>query len=833
MQLSPSPEQAIASSAALETITINVGGMKCAGCVKAVERQLLQHPGVTSACVNLAIEVARVECIPGAVDSTALATKLTSSGFPSTPRYSTEQLAAKGLEPDTLLTPAERHRREIQQQIWRVAIAGMLILLSGLGHITSATFGETPVLGGEKIPLINGIWFHWGLATVALVGPGRSIVADGWLALWRRTPTMNTLIGLGALTSYTASCVALFFPQLGWECFFDEPVMMLGFILLGRTLEHLARRRAAAALEALIDLQPQTARLVPDPGKHGEITPGSAGKPSQPAPAASVEIPVAHVQVGECLQVLPGEKIPVDGEVIAGSTTVNESMLTGEPMPVLKQPGATVTAGTLNQSGVVVVRATRTGSETTLAQIVALVEDAQTRKAPIQQLADTVAGYFTYGVMAIAALTFAFWYFAGTQWWNLPAIAPTTALDSVHHALFAPTSHSALITQHSSLLLSLKLAIAVLVIACPCALGLATPTALLVGTGLGAERGLLIRGGDILERIAQIDTVVFDKTGTLTVGHPAVTDCAPLAENSHLTAKTLLQLAATVESGARHPLAEAIVREARRLSLPLLCACDFHTEPGFGVRATVSGQRVVLGTREWLNYHGISVSEAIAIRGREQARLGKTVVYVAAGDAICGTIAVADRLRADAKTTVDRLRLLGLRVMLLTGDTPEAADVAARELGLTAADVLANVRPDGKAAAIARLQEEGYRVAMVGDGINDAPALAQADCGIALHSGTEVAVETAGIVLMQDRLLDVVESIELSRSTFNKIRQNLFWAFAYNLSAIPLAAGVALPTTGIALSPAAAGALMAFSSVSVVLNSLLLRGVFSPKVAAM
>lgn len=828
MQLSP--EKAIASRAAPYTITLDVGGMKCAGCVKAVERQLLQHPGVTSACVNLATEVARVECFPGAVDSAALADKLTASGFPTQPRYSPEQLAASGLEAASPVAPAERHRREIRQQLWRVTIAGMLILLSGLGHIGSAAFGETPLLGWEKIPFlpaIDDIWFHWGLATAALLGPGRSLVADGWRSLWRNAPNMNTLIGLGALTSYTASCVALLFPQFGWECFFDEPVMMLGFILLGRTLEHLARRRAAAALEALIDLQPQSARLVADPGKRTEA------KHSQPAIAESVEIPVAHVQVGECLQVLPGEKIPVDGEVVAGSSTVNESMLTGEPMPVLKQPGATVSAGTLNQSGVIVARATRTGSETTLAQIVALVEDAQTRKAPIQKLADTVAGYFTYGVMAIAALTFAFWYFAGTQFWDLQALHTSTPeLASLHHSLLAATSHSSLSTQHSALLLSLKLAIAVLVIACPCALGLATPTALLVGTALGAERGLLIRGGDVLERIARINAVVFDKTGTLTVGHPAVTDCVPLSENSDFTADTLLQLAATVESGARHPLAEAIVREARRRSLPLLCACDFHTEPGFGVRATVSGQQVVLGTREWLAQHGIAVGEAIAIRAREQAEMGKTAVYVAAGDAVCGAIAVADRLRPDAKATVERLRRLGLRVMLLTGDTREAADCAARELGLTDADVLANVRPDGKAAAIARLQEAGYRVAMVGDGINDAPALAQADCGIALHSGTAVAVETAGIVLMQDRLMDVVESIELSRSTFNKIRQNLFWAFAYNTLGIPLAAGVLLPVVGIALSPAAAGALMAFSSVSVVVNSLLLRRFFSAKAAA-
>ncbi|MBD1937832.1 copper-translocating P-type ATPase [Microcoleus sp. FACHB-68] len=806
-------------AAAQEMITLDVAGMKCAGCVTVVERQLIQHPGVISACVNLATEVASVACETGIVDPDALANQLTLAGFPTQPRKGQSE-SATNLERTGPISPAERRRQSFQQQLWRVAFAGILILLSGIGHL-----GQ---MGWADLPFLSTIWFHWGLATVALLGPGRSIFIDGWRGLRRNAPNMNTLVGLGAMSAYLASCVALLFPQLGWECFFDEPVMLLGFILLGRTLEQLARRRAANALEALISLQPATARLVADPAKNGSTTEG-------------VEIPVAQVRVGEWLQVLPGEKIPVDGEVVAGTTTVDESMLTGEAVPVIKQPASLVAAGTLNQSGAIVVRATRTGKDTTLAQIVTLVEDAQTRKAPVQKLADMVAGYFTYGVMTIALLTFIFWYFAGTHLWPLETLPQAQHIASVHHEMPVISPDSALSTQDSGLLLSLKLTIAVLVIACPCALGLATPTAILVGTGIGAERGLLIRGGDVLEKVHQLDTVVFDKTGTLTTGHPALTDCLPIGnyskflmlnpefiKNSNLKPENfLLQLAATVESGASHPLAVAIVEEAHRLELPLLSAQDFHTEPGLGVRALVNGLMVVLGTDEWLIQQGIAITEAERTRVLELASAGKTVVYVAAAGVLVGLIACRDTLRSDAKATLERLRQMGLSVMLLTGDRQEAADAIAQQLGLTATDVIAGVRPDGKATAIARLQAQGHRVAMVGDGINDAPALAQADVGIALHSGTDVAVETAGIVLMHNHLMDTVKSIELSRRTLLTIRQNLFWAFAYNTLGIPVAAGALLPGFGIVLSPAAAGALMAFSSISVVGNSLLLRRTFS------
>ena len=826
-----------------ELVTFDVSGMKCAGCAKAVERQLMQHSGVISACVNLAVEVATVECQPGAVDAEALAKKLTDNGFPSVSRLGRNQQEAEA-------ATVERRRQEIRQQINQLSIALILIILSGLGHIV-----------GTKAPILSNIWFHWGLATLALLLPGRPIIVDGCRSLWRNAPNMNTLVALGAVTAYTASNAALLFPRMGWECFFDEPVMLLGFILLGKTLEQQARRRAASALQALIALQPATARLVDfklpilNLGSE-ELPPNSTSELYNPQ---YIEIPADRVRVGEWLQVLPGEKIPVDGEVCEGKTTVDESMLTGESMPVLKQPGDAVAAGTINKSGAIVMRATRTGQETTVAQMVALVQAAQTRKAPIQHLADTVAGYFVYGVMAISVLTFLFWYFAGTHIW--PSVLLGQGAMDMNHGAINLGNQLPMIHYQSSLLLSLKLAIAVLVIACPCALGLATPTAILVGSGIGAERGLLIRGGDVLERVHQLDTVVFDKTGTLTTGNLTLTDYLPIFVNSELDFNSdinvgnrqdacstiarisiistiddvsgnkqdacstidskLLQIAAAVERGACHPIAAAILLESQKQGLSLLPAEDFYTEPGLGVSALVDGRRVFAGNVAWMSQQGVAVATQLS-----GSLHGKTAVYVASGGVLLGVIGLKDTLRPDAKATVDRLREMGLRVIMLTGDTTSAALVVAQQLGLAAADVLAGVRPDGKAIAIASLQAQGCKVAVVGDGINDAPALAQADVGIGLHCGTDVAVETAQIVLMRNALMDVVESIDLGRATFNKIRQNLFWAFAYNTLGIPVAAGILLPATGILLSPAAAGAFMAFSSVSVVTNSLLLRRKF-------
>jgi Cu2+-exporting ATPase len=770
-----------------ETITLDVNGMKCAGCVRTVEKHLNQYPGVVTATVNLVTALATIECQPS-VDPNSLAEKLTEVGFPAKPRFAEDD--------NRLAESAERYRQEMKEQVINLAIAILLLIFSTIGHLHQFT--------GIDIPGLSNIWFHCGLAAAALLFPGRSMIVEGWQGLLRNAPNMNTLVGMGTVTAFTASLIALLFPQLGWECFFDEPVMLVGFILLGRTLEQRARGRAASALQTLLSLQPKSARLI---GQDQTIT------------QTGIEVPIAHVRVGEWLQVLPSEQIPVDGEVVAGQTTIDESMLTGESVPVQKQPGDLVAAGTINQSGAIAIKVTRIGKETTLARIIELVESAQARKAPIQKLADTVAGYFTYGVMSIAVLTFLFWYFIGTHIWT-NALMPHWSLGAQHAMM-----HSMEMTPHPTpLLLSLKLAIAVLVIACPCALGLATPTAILVGSGIGAERGLLIRGGDVLERVHHLDTIVFDKTGTLTTGKPVVSASIAFSDVN------LLQLATTVESGTRHPLSEAIGQAATEKGLPLMAAQDFYTEAGYGVSARVEVNSVfeqaLLGTANWLERNGVSIDTSIQTQADTFAKAGNTVVYVALGSTLVGIIAVSDTLREDARSTINALKKTGLRVMMLTGDRQETADAIATELGLSHDDVLAEIPPEGKAAAISTLQTRSHRVGMVGDGINDAPALAQADVGIALKSGTDVAVETAGIILMRDQLSDVVESIRLSRATFAKIRQNLFWAFAYNLLGIPIAAGILLPSVGILLSPAAAGAFMAFSSVSVVTNSLLLHRTF-------
>lgn len=793
MQVLPKPQTA--KVAEIKTATLDVSGMKCAGCVSAVERQLSQSQGVIDACVNLVTQVAVVQYDDGAVEPQTLAELLTKRGFPSQARDNATTVHK--------LLPNESE----QSQGQTLAIAALLLLFSGLGHLQH--------WGGPHLPLLSNIWMHWGFATLALLFPGREILIDGWRGLRYNMPNMNTLVALGTLSAYSTSCVALLYPQLAWECFFDEPVMLLGFILLGRTLETGARNRAASSLAALVALQPQFARLV-----------------GMKMAKEGISIPVEQVRVGEYLRVLPGEKIPVDGEVVAGTTTVDESMLTGESLPTPKYVGDIVTGGTLNQSGVITLRATQTGEQTTLAKIITLVEQAQTRKAPVQKLVDLVAGYFAYGVMAVAAITFLFWLLWGTTIW--PQVVPT---------------------QSSPLLLSLKLAIAVLVIACPCALGLATPTAILVGTGIGAQQGLLLKGGDILERVQQLDTVVFDKTGTLTVGHPQVTHCV----TSSISTDRLMQLAASVENGTNHPLASAILAAAKQRQLSLLEAKEFESQPGLGISALVvmeedgeargcgdeeilnplsnpSVCKVILGNADWLYQKGVAISEQMQIQAQNLVQEVQTVVYVALEGQLVGLIALTDILRPDAQATVSRLENRGLATILLTGDQPEVAQAIAKQVGIE--QVFAGVKPEQKAAIIQSLQQgepiapnsSPLNVAMVGDGINDAPALAQADIGIALHEGTDVALETADIILMQNSLSKVIAAIELSQATVHKIRQNLFWALGYNAIAIPIAAGLLLPHWGIVLSPGVAAGFMACSSVMVVTNSLLLRQQFaSPK----
>jgi P-type Cu2+ transporter len=771
----------------LDQAILHVQGMKCAGCVQAVEKALGQKQGVVSASVNLVTEKAMIAYQSEAISASGLAIALTDLGFPTqveSPQPSQTQ------EPDPQIA--------IVQRLWQIGLAIVLVALSLIGHLHEFT--------GLYIPILGELWFHWGLATIALLMPGRAMAIDGALSLWRRIPNMNTLVSLGAWTAYLASDVALVFPQTGWECFFDAPVMIVGLVLLGRTLEEQARGRATSAFKALLNLQPAIARQVLNPFQD---------------PIQSNSIPVEQVAVGTFLQVLPGDKFPVDGIIQTGQSSVNEAMLTGESLPVEKGMGDRVMAGTLNQSNAVVMEATRTGSETALAQIIQCVEAAQARKAPIQRLADQVSGYFVYGVMAIATLTFLFWALIGTHLWP----------EVLHAAVATHAMHPNLNPDHLGLLLSLKLAIAVLVVACPCALGLATPTAIVVGTSLGAEQGLLIRGGDVLEAVHHLDTIVFDKTGTLTTGNPVVATYWLSATAQELeTPEQLIQLAASLETNAQHPFAEAILSKATELQLERLSVTEWMAHSGSGLAGKVDGKTLCLGSLAWLEDQGIEIGEDALSQSEPLAAQGHSVIFLATNGRYEGGIALQDPVRVDAKGAIAALRQQKLKVLMLTGDQRTTAESIGLQLGLSSEEIYAAVSPTDKAKVIAALQAEGRTVGMVGDGINDAPALVQADVGIALSSGTDVAIETAQIVLMHSqftqqapRLGDVSRALKLSKATFRTIQQNLFWALGYNLLGIPLAAGFFLPAFGVLLNPAMAAALMAFSSVSVVTNALTLR----------
>lgn len=782
-----------------QELTLRISGMKCAGCAQSIERQLLRQAGVASATVNLITEKATVEFIPALIQPDQLVESLTDSGF------QTQILNPTGTGLSERQTPIEADS-ENSSNVWQLWFAVSLVLFSGLGHLEEML----PI----SIPVIGTMTGHFLLATLALVGPGASIITSGTGGLLRNRPTMDTLVSMGSVTSYSVSVIALLFPRLGWDCFFDAPVMIIGLILLGRTLERQARARAKSSFQSLLSLQSQVAYVFPS---ESSLEAGlNQGNPAHP-------IPIEQVQSGDRLQVLTGDHFPVDGEIVWGHTLVDESMLTGESLPVAKGRGAIVSAGTMNLGEGVMMEASRTGSETTLAKIIRLVETAQTKKAPIQGLADTVAGYFTYGVMAIATLTFLFWWLWGTKMW--PELILELNGSPMHDGMMTGMSEP----EWGSVLVSLKLAIAVLVIACPCALGLATPTAILVGTSIGAERGLILNGGDVLEKCHHLKTIVFDKTGTLTEGTLAVTDRL-LPEHRHPEVgsdQDLLRWMASVEQSSRHPLSVAILKSAEALDLHPIE--NLTTFTGSGLSGSCLGHSIWVGSQDWIEAKGVPLSEIDLKKSQSLMKQGKTVIFCAIDQQFAGMLALQDALRGDAKSTLETLAQMGLNIQVLTGDRLENTAILLQELNLSANQINANLSPEQKADRIAEFQRQGP-VAMVGDGINDSPALAQADVGIALSSGTDVAMETAQIVLTRSQvngnaiaLKDIVQAIRLSQSTFRKIKQNLFWAFAYNLIGIPVAAGFLLPTFHTLLSPSAAAALMACSSVSVIGNSLWLQ----------
>lgn len=749
--------------------------MKCGGCVRSVERTLLDQPGVQRADVNLVSRAAWLDLAESEGSVEAVLQALADRGFPARERSLNQPLETPGSDDSA------------GQSWWRqwrqLMVALLLLLLSVLGHLSEA--------GRLSLPVIGSLPFHAALATVALIGPGRPILVGGVLAARSGAPSMDTLVGLGVGSAYLASLVALFWPQVGWPCFFNEPVMLLGFVLLGRFLEERARYRTGQALKQLAQLQPETARLLLDDG-------------------AIREVRVGALRPGERVQLLPGDRVPVDGVVMQGHSAVDVSSLTGEPLPLEAEPGTELASGSLNLEAPLAMEVQRVGSETALARIIQLVEQAQARRAPIQGLADRVAGRFCYFVIGLALAAFLFWWLIGADLWPqvLEASAPGMMAHPMHHAGLGSGAET-------PIGLALQLAIAVLVVACPCALGLATPTVITVATGLAARRGWLFRGGDVLETAAGLDQVVFDKTGTLTLGRPLVT--AIRADDP----ERLLQLAASLEQTSRHPLAHALLQEAQRREIPLLPVSQVRNVTGEGLigRLEACGTEVRVGKPEWLQGMGLSWGEAFTTW---QAKTEGTLVAVAEADRLLGLVQIEDQLRSDVLTALQQLRKQGLQLAMFSGDREVAVRRLGQQLGFAESELGWQMRPEQK---LARLEQLGRQrqVAMVGDGINDAPALAAADLGIAIGTGTQIAQDTADLVLLGDRLDNLPEALRLARRTLAKVRQNLTWAFGYNLIALPIAAGALLPSHGLLLSPPLAALLMALSSVTVVVNALALR----------
>ena len=758
-----------------ETVSasLNIGGMTCAACVYHVERALSGVPGVARASVNLGVEKATVLYSPDLAGLDELRRAVEQAG------YSIESSGDRERELERLSKV-----RETQSLRNRLVIAAGGAILLFLG-----AFNGFPWVSGW-MELGFYPFLLWGLATPVIFWTGASFYRSGLTALQHGSANMHSLIALGTGTAYGYSVVVVlleaFAPSvllnasLDGKVFFETAAVIIALVLLGRYLEARARGQTSEAIRRLIELRPTTARVVREDGES--------------------EIPVEQVAVGDILLVRPGEFIPVDAEVSEGHSAVNESMLTGESMPVEKSPGDRVYGATLNQQGALFCRATRVGDDTALAQIIGLVQDAQASRAPIQKLADRVSAFFVPTVVAVAVAAFVLWLLIG------PAPAVTFAI---------------------------LVFVAVLIIACPCALGLATPTALIVGIGKGAEQGVLVKQAEALETAHRVDTVVLDKTGTLTTGKPAVTGLTAVG----IEERELLVLAASAERGSEHPLAQAILDEAQRQELALRPMSGLRNVPGQGIEATVGGETVLLGNRLLMERSGIAL-DGLSAKGDAMAQQGMTTMFVASGGEARGIIAVADALKPEAGEGMAQLRDMGLDVVMLTGDNASTAYTIARQLGIERVE--AEVLPQDKAAIVRNLQREGRVVAMVGDGINDSPALAQADVGMAIGGGADIAAESADITLMRGDVGSVATAINLSRQTIRTIKQNLFWAFFYNVLLVPVAAGALYPvfhalggvpvslefffgTQGF-LNPVLAALAMAFSSVTVITNSLRLRG---------
>lgn len=709
----------------MEKITIKIKGMHCESCAKTIEKALLKEKGILSAEVSFSLEKAFVEYDPGKIKIEKIKQTIKKAGY------------------EALLEREGEIKEEISKG-WQRFWFGLILTIPV--WIIATFFYD---------PKFNFLLFI--LATPVQIVLGWPFYRGAYFALRQKMADMNVLVSLSTLAAYFYSVVATFF--IAGPVFYEASTTVLTTITLGMLLEKISRGKVGEAIERLMELEPKTAKIIRN-GKETEISPN-------------------EIQKGDVVIVRPGEKIPVDGVIIEGRSTIDESMLTGESIPVEKKEGDEVFGGTINKEGVFKFRATKIGKETTLAQIIKLVEEAQTKKAPIQRIADKVLNWFVPIVVAIASISFFVWYFV----------------------------------QGSTFLFALTAFVSVLVIACPCALGIATPTAIMVGTSKGAENGILIKGGEYLEKVRELDTIVFDKTGTLTKGKGEVTDIIEIrglkqSENSKLK---ILQIAASLEKNSEHPLAKAIVEKAEKENLRLFEVKDFEAIPGKGVKGKIEGEEVLLGNRRLIK----------SDLGIELEKQGKTVMLISIEGKVKGAIGVADVPKEGAKEAIEELKEMGLEIWMITGDNQQTAKAVGKQLGIER--ILAEVLPKDKEKEIRRLQAQGKVVGAVGDGINDAPMLAAADIGIAMGAGTDVAKETGGIILVKDDIRDVVKAIKLSRATFSKIRQNLFLAFIYNVLAIPIAAGLFYRWLGFLLRPEIAALAMILSDISVIGNSLLLR----------
>ncbi len=739
-----------------ELCELQIDGMSCAACVGRVERTLLKQPGVVTASVNLATERAQIEFLPQSNNIARLCAVIEKLGF--------QAKSATSVAPSEVQAGRDQLLSQLKNQLYWALFLTLPLMLIAMGPMVSSSLSELFLSIADK-SLWN--WMECLLASAVLLFSGRRFYRQGWAELRHLSPGMNSLIMLGSFAAWFYSLLVLLLPSLfpvgTAHLYFEASAVIITLILLGKFFEERAKGRTSEAIQKLIRLQPKTARIEQN-GKSEEI-------------ALDAVIP------GDTVLVRPGERIPVDGELVAGESWVDESMITGEALPVAKKVGDEVTAGTLNDKGAFSFRATRVGSDTVLAHIIQLVEEAQGSKPPIQKMADQIAAIFVPIVMALAVLTFLLWLLLGPD-------------PSLNYAFVAGVS--------------------VLLIACPCAMGLATPTAIMVGSGKGAEMGVLFRKGVAIESLAKVDHILFDKTGTLTEGKPTLTDlhCFDIDEDR------LLQLAASLEHQSEHPLARAVVEAAQTRDLELLEVEHFQAEAGYGVSGCVDGVEVHIGAQRYMQRLNVDLS-AVASRAKTLADRARSPFYMVVNGSLVALFAVADPLKAESRQVIDRLHKMGIKTTMLTGDNEYTAKAVAAEAGVE--NVRAGLLPDQKADAVKSLQEEGVSVAFVGDGINDAPALARADVGVAIGSGTDIAIESGDLILMSGELTGILNAIALSRKTLSIIRLNFFWAYAYNVALIPIAAGLAYPFFGVMLNPMLAAGAMSISSLFVVSNSLRLR----------